>query len=85
MFPLLPGHMSVQIEDGAKRQRLSDCTIGAAASPAPMASGGKSGIRRSTRHRKLRGERALIVSANQTLKELKIQVRGSPVLPSMKA
>uniref|UniRef100_A0A674BXK2 Ubiquitin carboxyl-terminal hydrolase 48 n=1 Tax=Salmo trutta TaxID=8032 RepID=A0A674BXK2_SALTR len=36
--------------------------------------GGKSGIRRSTRHRKLRGERALIVSANQTLKELKIQI-----------
>lgn len=33
------------------------------------------GIRRSTRHRKLRGEKALIVSANQTLKELKIQVR----------
>lgn len=32
------------------------------------------GIRRSTRHRKLRGEKALIVSANQTLKELKIQV-----------
>eukprot|EP00063_Salmo_salar_P048330 XP_014023165.1 PREDICTED: ubiquitin carboxyl-terminal hydrolase 48 isoform X3 [Salmo salar] len=63
-----------QIEDGAKRQRLSDGTIGAAASPAPMASGGKSGIRRSTRHRKLRGERALIVSANQTLKELKIQI-----------
>uniref|UniRef100_A0A8C8I3J7 Ubiquitin carboxyl-terminal hydrolase 48 n=1 Tax=Oncorhynchus tshawytscha TaxID=74940 RepID=A0A8C8I3J7_ONCTS len=63
-----------QIEDGAKRQRLSDGTIGAAASPAPMASGGKSGIRRSTRHRKLRGEKALIVSANQTLKELKIQI-----------
>uniref|UniRef100_A0A4W6BWW8 Ubiquitin carboxyl-terminal hydrolase 48 n=1 Tax=Lates calcarifer TaxID=8187 RepID=A0A4W6BWW8_LATCA len=33
-----------------------------------------SGIRRSTRHRKLRGEKALIVSANQTLKELKIQI-----------
>uniref|UniRef100_A0A8P4KAJ1 Ubiquitin carboxyl-terminal hydrolase 48 n=1 Tax=Dicentrarchus labrax TaxID=13489 RepID=A0A8P4KAJ1_DICLA len=32
------------------------------------------GIRRSTRHRKLRGEKALIVSANQTLKELKIQI-----------
>uniref|UniRef100_A0A8D3DLY1 Ubiquitin carboxyl-terminal hydrolase 48 n=1 Tax=Scophthalmus maximus TaxID=52904 RepID=A0A8D3DLY1_SCOMX len=29
---------------------------------------------RSTRHRKLRGEKALIVSANQTLKELKIQI-----------
>ncbi|XP_006008902.1 ubiquitin carboxyl-terminal hydrolase 48 isoform X2 [Latimeria chalumnae] len=34
----------------------------------------KSGIRRSTRHRKVRGEKALIVSANQTLKELKIQI-----------
>lgn len=32
-------------------------------------------IRRSTRHRKVRGEKALLVSANQTLKELKIQVR----------
>lgn len=27
------------------------------------------------RHRKVRGEKALLVSANQTLKELKIQVR----------
>jgi len=35
----------------------------------------KQGIRRSTRHRKVRGEKALLVSANQTLKELKIQVR----------
>ncbi|CAB1354090.1 unnamed protein product [Coregonus sp. 'balchen'] len=50
-----------QSEDGAKRQKLSDGTIGAASSPAPMASGGKSGIRRSTRHRKLRGEKALII------------------------
>lgn len=33
------------------------------------------GIRRSTRHHKLRGEKALVVSANQTLKELKIQVK----------
>ncbi|XP_077060001.1 ubiquitin carboxyl-terminal hydrolase 48-like isoform X7 [Siphateles boraxobius] len=39
-----------------------------------VASASKSGIRRSTRHRKLRGEKALIVSANQTLKELKIQI-----------
>ncbi|NP_001392881.1 ubiquitin carboxyl-terminal hydrolase 48 isoform 12 [Mus musculus] len=31
-------------------------------------------IRRSTRHRKVRGEKALLVSANQTLKELKIQI-----------
>lgn len=34
----------------------------------------KQGIRRSTRHRKVRGEKALLVSANQTLKDLKIQV-----------
>jgi len=27
------------------------------------------------RHRKVRGEKALLVSANQTLKELKIQVK----------
>uniref|UniRef100_A0A452UFJ2 Ubiquitin carboxyl-terminal hydrolase 48 n=1 Tax=Ursus maritimus TaxID=29073 RepID=A0A452UFJ2_URSMA len=31
-------------------------------------------IRRSMRHRKVRGEKALLVSANQTLKELKIQI-----------
>ncbi|XP_075704857.1 ubiquitin carboxyl-terminal hydrolase 48 isoform X2 [Rhinoderma darwinii] len=34
----------------------------------------KPGIRRSTRHRKVRGEKALLVSANQTLKDLKIQI-----------
>lgn len=34
----------------------------------------KQGIRRSTRHRKVRGEKALLVSANQTLKDLKIQI-----------
>uniref|UniRef100_A0A4W4HMY6 Ubiquitin carboxyl-terminal hydrolase 48 n=1 Tax=Electrophorus electricus TaxID=8005 RepID=A0A4W4HMY6_ELEEL len=54
-----------QTDDGAKRQKLSD------ASPTTA---GKSGIRRSMRHRRLRGEKALIVSANQTLKELKIQI-----------
>lgn len=58
-----------QSEDGAKRQKLSD---GSAALVANVPQLG--GIRRSTRHRKLRGEKALIVSANQTLKELKIQV-----------
>ncbi|XP_019911525.2 ubiquitin carboxyl-terminal hydrolase 48 isoform X2 [Esox lucius] len=63
-----------QSEDRAKRQKLSDGTVGVVSNPAPVASGGKSGIRRSTRHRKLRGEKALIVSANQTLKELKIQI-----------
>ncbi|XP_061075552.1 ubiquitin carboxyl-terminal hydrolase 48 isoform X2 [Conger conger] len=44
----------------------------ASSTAAPIAH--KAGIRRSTRHRKLRGEKALIVSANQTLKELKIQI-----------
>ncbi|KAJ7306556.1 hypothetical protein JRQ81_009920 [Phrynocephalus forsythii] len=34
----------------------------------------KQGIRRSTRHRKVRGEKALLVSASQTLKDLKIQI-----------
>lgn len=37
-------------------------------------------IRRSMRHRKVRGEKALLVSANQTLKELKIQVRKIQLL-----
>ncbi|KAM6980044.1 ubiquitin carboxyl-terminal hydrolase 48 isoform 2-T3 [Aplochiton taeniatus] len=63
-----------QSEDGAKRLKLSDDAAGAPLGPAPIASVTKSGIRRSTRHRKLRGEKALIVSANQTLKELKIQI-----------
>uniref|UniRef100_A0A674P5T5 Ubiquitin carboxyl-terminal hydrolase 48 n=1 Tax=Takifugu rubripes TaxID=31033 RepID=A0A674P5T5_TAKRU len=58
-----------QSEDAAKRQKLSD---GSAAMAANIPQLG--GIRRSTRHRKLRGEKALIVSANQTLKELKIQI-----------
>ena len=58
-----------QSEDGAKRAKMSD---GSAAPLGPLGRPGS--IRRSTRHRKLRGEKALIVSANQTLKELKIQV-----------
>lgn len=63
-----------QSEDGAKRLRLSDSSAASAAA-VPVTKLG--GIRRSTRHRKLRGEKALIVSANQTLKELKIQVRAT--------
>lgn len=72
-----------QSEDGAKRQKLDDSSpVNAVSSsscssslvPAAATTGGKSGIRRSMRHRKLRGEKALIVSANQTLKELKIQI-----------
>lgn len=64
---------SFQAEDGAKRLKLSDSSAASAAAvPVTMTKLG--GIRRSTRHRKLRGEKALIVSANQTLKELKIQV-----------
>ncbi|XP_052547662.1 ubiquitin carboxyl-terminal hydrolase 48 isoform X3 [Tympanuchus pallidicinctus] len=50
---------------GAKRQKLSHQSY---------VSYQKQGIRRSTRHRKVRGEKALLVSANQTLKELKIQI-----------
>lgn len=63
-----------QSEDGTKRLKLSD---GSTASPAAASTTNltkQGGIRRSTRHRKLRGEKALIVSANQTLKELKIQI-----------
>ncbi|RVE72864.1 hypothetical protein OJAV_G00043450 [Oryzias javanicus] len=63
----------LQTQDGAKRLRLADGT--AAPAPLPVTTSAKvGGIRRSTRHRKLRGEKALIVSANQTLKELKIQI-----------
>ncbi|XP_073324473.1 ubiquitin carboxyl-terminal hydrolase 48 isoform X1 [Pagrus major] len=60
-----------QSEDGAKRLKLGDSSAAASAT-VPVTKPG--GIRRSTRHRKLRGEKALIVSANQTLKELKIQI-----------
>lgn len=60
-----------QSEGGAKRQKLNET---GSLSVAPVTAVSKSGIRRSTRHRKLRGEKALIVSANQTLKELKIQI-----------
>ncbi|XP_016304025.1 ubiquitin carboxyl-terminal hydrolase 48-like isoform X1 [Sinocyclocheilus anshuiensis] len=60
-----------QSEGGAKRQKLNET---GSLSVAPVTAASKSGIRRSTRHRKLRGEKALIISANQTLKELKIQI-----------
>ncbi|XP_077312103.1 ubiquitin carboxyl-terminal hydrolase 48 [Lithobates pipiens] len=55
-----------QANGAAKRQKVS--TQGQAMSFQ------KQGIRRSTRHRKVRGEKALLVSANQTLKDLKIQI-----------
>ncbi|KAM4651925.1 LOW QUALITY PROTEIN: ubiquitin carboxyl-terminal hydrolase 48 [Discoglossus pictus] len=54
-----------QANGGAKRQKVSGQSY---------VSYQKQGIRRSTRHRKVRGEKALLVSANQTLKELKIQI-----------
>lgn len=67
-----------QSQDGAKRLKLSDSSVSTAAAAGVVTNVAKpGGIRRSTRHRKLRGEKALIVSANQTLKELKIQVRNS--------
>ncbi|KAM5247180.1 ubiquitin carboxyl-terminal hydrolase 48 isoform 11-T11 [Ctenodactylus gundi] len=50
---------------GAKRQKVSHQNYIAYQ---------KQVIRRSMRHRKVRGEKALLVSANQTLKELKIQI-----------
>ncbi|KAM9364177.1 ubiquitin carboxyl-terminal hydrolase 48 isoform 1-T2 [Pholidichthys leucotaenia] len=63
-----------QSQDGAKRQKLGDGSI-PTGSASPVTNTAKvGGIRRSTRHRKLRGEKALIVSATQTLKELKIQI-----------
>lgn len=54
---------------------MSDSSITSSAAVPVINTAKLGGIRRSTRHRKLRGEKALIVSANQTLKELKIQVR----------
>ncbi|XP_073172774.1 ubiquitin carboxyl-terminal hydrolase 48 isoform X4 [Lepidochelys kempii] len=54
-----------QTNGGAKRQKISHQNYVVYQ---------KQGIRRSTRHRKVRGEKALLVSANQTLKELKIQI-----------
>lgn len=54
--------------NGAKRRKLAHPCIGSSSSTYY-----KQGIRRSTRHR-VRGEKELIVSANQTLKELKIQI-----------
>uniref|UniRef100_A0A8C5PKN7 Ubiquitin carboxyl-terminal hydrolase 48 n=1 Tax=Leptobrachium leishanense TaxID=445787 RepID=A0A8C5PKN7_9ANUR len=54
-----------QANGGAKRQKVSGHSY---------TSHQRQGIRRSTRHRKVRGEKALLVSANQTLKELKIQI-----------
>uniref|UniRef100_A0A670ZR19 Ubiquitin carboxyl-terminal hydrolase 48 n=1 Tax=Pseudonaja textilis TaxID=8673 RepID=A0A670ZR19_PSETE len=54
-----------QANSNAKRQKV--------AHPNSVASQ-KQGIRRSTRHRRIRGEKALLVSANQTLKDLKIQI-----------
>uniref|UniRef100_A0A672Y9C0 Ubiquitin carboxyl-terminal hydrolase 48 n=1 Tax=Sphaeramia orbicularis TaxID=375764 RepID=A0A672Y9C0_9TELE len=61
-------------QDGAKRQKLSDSSPAVAPVISNSSLTKQGGIRRSTRHRKLRGEKALIVSANQTLKELKIQI-----------
>ncbi|XP_051786330.1 ubiquitin carboxyl-terminal hydrolase 48 isoform X2 [Erpetoichthys calabaricus] len=63
-----------QINNGAKRQKLSVPSSGSCTLSSSFISHQKQGIRRSTRHRKVRGEKALIVSANQTLKELKIQI-----------
>lgn len=62
-----------QSQNGSKRIKLDEnISVSTVASVAAVSKVG--GIRRSTRHRKLRGEKALIVSANQTLKELKIQI-----------
>uniref|UniRef100_A0A4W3H452 Ubiquitin carboxyl-terminal hydrolase 48 n=1 Tax=Callorhinchus milii TaxID=7868 RepID=A0A4W3H452_CALMI len=55
--------------NGAKRRKLAHLCIGNTHSSVHY----KPGIRRSTRHR-VRGEKELLVSANQTLKELKIQI-----------
>ncbi|XP_015258749.1 PREDICTED: ubiquitin carboxyl-terminal hydrolase 48-like [Cyprinodon variegatus] len=54
--------------------KMNDSSAASVAAPSVINAIKPGGIRRSTRHRKLRGEKALIVSANQTLKELKIQI-----------
>ncbi|XP_058857927.1 ubiquitin carboxyl-terminal hydrolase 48 isoform X3 [Acipenser ruthenus] len=63
-----------QSNDGAKRQKLSNPSTATSISTSTFTVHQKPGTRRSIRHRKVRGEKALIVSANQTLKELKIQI-----------
>lgn len=63
-----------QGQNGAKRLKLEEPGPAASAAAPVSTVTWPSGIRRSTRHRKQRGEKALIVSANQTLKELKIQI-----------
>nr|XP_060615160.1 ubiquitin carboxyl-terminal hydrolase 48-like [Anolis sagrei ordinatus] len=55
--------------NAAKRPKLTP-TAPALAPAFPK----QQGVRRSARHRKVRGEKALLVSANQTLKDLKIQI-----------
>ncbi|XP_031424419.1 ubiquitin carboxyl-terminal hydrolase 48 isoform X2 [Clupea harengus] len=62
-----------QLENGAKRKKIIS-GVGIAVQHSVSKASSDKGIRRSTRHHKLRGEKALIVSANQTLKELKIQI-----------
>lgn len=66
-----------QLESAAKKMRVEEgcsASAGGAAVPTEFPVPSDKAIRRSTRHHKLRGEKALIVSANQTLKELKIQI-----------
>lgn len=63
-----------QAQDAAKRLKINDTSASWVPAPSVSSLMKPGSIRRSTRHRKLRGEKALIVSANQTLKELKIQI-----------
>uniref|UniRef100_A0A2K6S490 Ubiquitin carboxyl-terminal hydrolase 48 n=1 Tax=Saimiri boliviensis boliviensis TaxID=39432 RepID=A0A2K6S490_SAIBB len=65
LVPLVVMTSNDQSNGGTKRQKISHQNYIAYQ---------KQVIRRSMRHRKVRGEKALLVSANQTLKELKIQI-----------
>ena len=56
-------------ENGGKRKKSSSDTVG---TPEKVA---RVDIRRSTRHRRLRGEKPITVDASHTLKDLKVQVR----------
>lgn len=66
--------LCIQSQNGNKRMKLDETLSTSTAASLASNAIKAGGIRRSTRHRKLRGEKALIVSANQTLKELKIQI-----------
>nr|XP_032824287.1 ubiquitin carboxyl-terminal hydrolase 48 isoform X1 [Petromyzon marinus] len=65
-----------QQANGLKRRRVSplEGPGSAAAAAAAAEAAAAAAVRRSARHRRVRGEKGLVVSARQTLRELKIQI-----------